>query len=131
MEGTWNDIPDAHWRAFFGRNADHYMRQLERVRRGRWPNFHWEAFLLGFMWILYRRMYLVSVCVVILMAVETTVEQGLLRFFEAGWSFEVMLARAMALAYGLAMGFVANRVYHWHARRCINNVTAKRAVHVE
>ncbi|MDO8546247.1 MAG: zinc ribbon domain-containing protein [Nitrospirales bacterium] len=52
----------AHWRQFIGPRADVYMEQFRIFREGTQerfaPSWHWPAFGVGWLWYLYRKMYL-------------------------------------------------------------------------
>ena len=57
-------IPEEEFRAFVGNKADYYLRKF-RFFEGRGPygfavTWNWPAFFLGFIWMLYRKMYLWS-----------------------------------------------------------------------
>ena len=55
----------ALWRRFIGPRADHYVERFRAFRQGPQgsterfvPTWHWPAFLVGWLWYLYRKMYL-------------------------------------------------------------------------
>jgi hypothetical protein len=76
-----------------------------------WPRpWHWPAFLFGFHWLMYRRMYLVAFGVLIAnFAIGTTM--GLL-----GWALGGIL---LSLALQLLLGIFGNALYRWHCRRLV------------
>jgi len=51
-----------HWRKFIGPRADYYLDKFRRFRQGTqehfMPTWHWPAFGVGWLWYLYRKMYL-------------------------------------------------------------------------
>ncbi len=76
-----------------------------------WPRlWHWPAFLFGFHWLMYRRMYLVAFAV-------------LVANFSLGAAmvlFEFELAGALlSLGIQLALGIFGNVLYRWHCHRLI------------
>lgn len=129
--GPWNEFPDSHWQAYFGKQAPYYMLQLERVRNGSWPSFNFPAFILGFFWMAYRRMYLVAVCAFMLLLLEGTLEEGFIWLM--GWegSNADWFGRLFGLFINLLMGSFANRVYLWDARRNIREAISKGPLHIE
>jgi hypothetical protein len=52
----------ARWRQFVGPRADYYLERFRLFREGSLdrfvPTWHWPAFLVGWLWYLYRKMYL-------------------------------------------------------------------------
>jgi hypothetical protein len=52
----------ALWRKFIGPRADHYLERFRLFRQGTEerfvPTWHWPAFGVGWLWYLYRKMYL-------------------------------------------------------------------------
>jgi hypothetical protein len=52
----------AHWRQFIGPRADSYLERFQSFREGTQerfvPTWHWPAFGAGWLWYLYRKMYL-------------------------------------------------------------------------
>lgn len=52
----------ALWRRFIGPRADHYMERFRTFRNATGerfvPTWHWPAFGVGWLWYLYRKMYL-------------------------------------------------------------------------
>lgn len=127
----WSEFPDSYWQAYFGTQAPYYLQQLERLRGGAWPAFHFPAFFLGFLWMAYRRMYLVAVCAFMLLLLEGTLEEGFI--WLVGWEGSVAdwFGRLFGLFINLLIGTFANRVYLWDARRNIREALAKGPLHVE
>jgi len=127
----WTEIPDSHWRAYFGKNADYYLVQVKRLQVGKWPSFHFEAFLIGFIWMLYRRMYVLTFCAFMIILAESTLEEGLLWFLDAGPSVRQDTGLVGKFLTGLIVGTLANRMYLWDARRSIRMEMARSAIQVE
>jgi hypothetical protein len=52
----------AGWRQFIGPRADFYLEKFRTFREGTGerfvPTWHWPAFLVGWLWYLYRKMYI-------------------------------------------------------------------------
>lgn len=129
--GPWDEFPETHWRAYIGKNADHYVAQLHRLQQGRTLTFNFAAFLLGFLWMAYRRMYLVALSAWILLMLEGTLEELLFTFFDTGEAARRSWNLVMTLVFGIAIGTFADRVYLWDARRMIRQEMAKGPFHLE
>ncbi len=122
--GPWGEFPDRYWEAYFGRQAPYYMRQLQRRRTDTPTQFNWAAFLLGFGWMIYRRMYLVALCAFILLSLEGMVESLVLYAIGVDERSMSGFNGAMGLLLGALLGALANRIYLWDARRSIREVLA-------
>jgi hypothetical protein len=93
-------INEGEYRAFLGNKADHYLRKF-RFFGGRGANsfavtWNWPAFFLGFIWMLYRKMYL--------------------------WTLVAFVITFTPVALPLTMvvwGIVGNYLYYLHARKKI------------
>lgn len=44
-------------RAMIGKNADHYLEKFKQLERGEKPKYQWSAFLIGPLFLLYRKCY--------------------------------------------------------------------------
>ena len=55
-----NGKPDP-WRQFIGPRADYYLERFRSFQAAHWnhfrPSWHWPAFGVGWLWFLYRKMY--------------------------------------------------------------------------
>jgi len=94
------DIDQEDFRIFIGKNADHYLRKFRNFQHngeGRFAvTWNWSAFWMGFIWILYRKMYL--------------------------WALLAFIIALTPVTYPLAMigwGIVGNYLYYRQARKKI------------
>ena len=110
---------DARLAAFFGPRAGYYLRQA--YGRGRRVNF--AAFFFGFIWMLYRRMYLVAAAAVLLIAAETVVSELVAQRLGLTTTPQAY-DRVMMLFYGLLAGALGNPLYLRHARRKLATLPA-------
>lgn len=93
-------IIEEEFRTFIGKKADHYLRKFRNFS-GRGTNgfavtWNWSAFFLGFIWMLYRKMYL--------------------------WALVAFFIAFTPVAFPLTMigwGIVGNYLYYLHARKKI------------
>ena len=57
-----SDNEAASWRQFIGLRADYYLEHFRMFRTANgdrfYPSWHWPAFGVGWLWFLYRKMYL-------------------------------------------------------------------------
>lgn len=118
-------IPLPYWRAFFGKGDTYYMRQLQRLRDGERTEFNFAAFFLGYLWMLYRKMYLVPLALFLAILVEGTLEELILYFLGVGPDAARVIQFVITLVVGIIVGTYADRVYIWHAERQIRAVLAE------
>jgi len=68
-----NDITEEEYRAFIGKNSHKYLRKFNKFWTGNTETFavtwHWPAFLAGFWWLLYRKLYIWALAYFILMTI--------------------------------------------------------------
>jgi hypothetical protein len=99
-QAAGQEISEAEWRAYLGKNADYYLGQFPRFKVGGVEGFaatwNWAAFLATFWWFLYRKQYL---------------------FF--GLALVGMFLPYVKWFVWIACGLTANYLYHAEARRHI------------
>jgi hypothetical protein len=84
---------------------------------GRWPRpWHWPAFLFGFHWLMYRRMYLVALAVLIAnLAIGTA-----MALLNLAW-----VGIVLSLGLQVSLGILGNALYRWHCRRMVARTQAR------
>src|SRR5262249_6518763 len=121
-EANWND-PDAtqeptepELRAFFGPNADYYLRQWHGTagRRSSWP-----AFFLGPLWLHYRRLYVPGLLVYTVWLVETAVQDAVFSWFPGHPRIEQLVDRGFSVVAAIACSAWGNKWYLSRTRRII------------
>ena len=120
--GPWGEFPDRYWSTYFGDEATYYMAELGRLRTGQSLDFRWAAFFLSMLWMVYRRMYVIAACAMGLVLLESTLEEALYALLAPGELAQSVFELLISLAVNTAMGYYANRVYLWDARRNIRQV---------
>lgn len=120
--GPWGEFPDRYWSTYFGDEATYYLSELGRLRQGQSLDFRWAAFFLGMLWMVYRRMYVIAACAVGLILLQSTIEEGLYVLLALDELAQSITGLVISLALNAAMGYYANRVYLWDARRNIRQV---------
>jgi hypothetical protein len=101
-------IYEEDFREFLGRNADTYIRKFRNFSSSGANSFaftwNWSAFFLGFIWMLYRKMYL--------------------------WALAAFFIAFTPVAFPLTMigwGIAGNYIYFLHARRKILEYKSRRS----
>jgi Protein of unknown function (DUF2628) len=114
MENTATNstIEDEHAWAFFGKNSEYYLQRWQQRRQGSYVTFNTAAFLGGFGWFAYRRMYLVLFCLITLLIVEGMLEEAILG--QQRGTGAVLLANLICASL---YGTFGNALYLWDAER--------------
>ena len=120
--GPWGEFPDRYWGAYFGDEAPYYMGELDKLRNGRPLEFRFATFFLGLLWMVYRKMYVVATCALILTFIEGTIEESLFAMLDLDGTRAEIVAAITSISLAILEGFFANRVYLWDARRNIRVV---------
>lgn len=101
-----DQVRDEDYRAFIGKNADRYVsqfRSFQNAGRDRFAvTWNWSAFFLGFIWMLYRKMYL--------------------------WALLAFLIAMTPVGFPLIMigwGITGNYLYYVQARKKILDITSR------
>lgn len=116
--GPWGEFPDKYWAAYFVDDVPYYMTELRLLRDGHRLDFRWVVFFFNIYWILYRKMYVVALCFVCLLMLESTIADLLITSL-FGYQASIWMNLFWLLASRILMSIYANRVYLWDARRNI------------
>lgn len=128
---AWDEFPETYYEAYIGKAAPYYLQQLQRLKEGQLPAFHWPAFFLGFLWMVYRRMYVVGLAIFLLILLEGSLEEGLFILLGASANSAEWLSRLSGLVINLLVGTYASRIYLWDARRQMRHILRNGPQHVE
>ncbi|MBI5603087.1 MAG: zinc-ribbon domain-containing protein [Deltaproteobacteria bacterium] len=100
VEPSCDKVYEEDYRSFIGKNADRYLSKFRKFqftgRDGFAVTWNWPAFWLGFIWMLYRKMYL--------------------------WALLAFIIALTPVGFPLIMigwGIVGNYLYYLHARKKI------------
>ncbi|TBL69839.1 DUF2628 domain-containing protein [Paenibacillus thalictri] len=119
---------EQEFRTFIGRNADFYLKKWKLRDKG----WNWAACFCGFLWLVYRKMYLnllivflvhillILIGLVIITYSSSEAISDLLRKFFPFAIFSISL-----FVIPLVMGFFGNRMYYSHAKGKIEHVKSK------
>jgi hypothetical protein len=102
-------------RAFVGPNFERYQQQWAALDRSQGHNaWNWSAFLFGFVWLAYRKMYMYSAIVIGSMF--------LLGVFEELLNLPNSLSNATSFGFAIAVGLLGNYLYRVHTRKKISEL---------
>jgi hypothetical protein len=84
---------------FVGKNADYYERKFYPILDGSsGASWNWPAFLFTWIWLAYRKMYITSVCYLVIV-------------FAAEWLFQPPVSMVAAIGSAIC-GVVGNHIYY-------------------
>lgn len=112
---------------FVGKNYDYFKRKWEIAEQNRnKQSWNWAAFLFGFSWMAYRKMYLYSWIFVGLLVVESLCEYA--------FGFSDKLSHTINVGINVVFGWQGNYLYKLHVEkktREIRTMNAPEQAHVE
>jgi hypothetical protein len=114
------DLSPEQARSFVGPRAEYYVARWPRAGDSRALGFNWAAFFLGFVWLLYRRMYLWFWIAIGLVFVLGFVEELLL--MTVGVTQVPLLDTLITIAIASAFGTFGTYWYYLHARRQVKRL---------
>ncbi len=106
---------------FVDTNQEYYLPRWKKITEGKIASFNWAAFLVGMLWLLYRKMYIeAGILLVIILTEGFLSEMFLLPYLD----FQTQSAynTGVNIAYGLILGFLGNYIYYNSACRKIEKL---------
>lgn len=95
--------------AFFQRRYAYYTERAEQFEAGKKFTFNPYAFLFGFFWFLYRKLYAEAFIILLLVFAESLIETLILSMF--GLENNAAIDFLSGIACGIVIGFCANYLY--------------------
>lgn len=102
---------------FIGKNYDYFTRKwaIAEQKKSK-QSWNWAAFLLGFAWMAYRKMYLYSWIFIGVIIVEILCEYA--------FNLPDKLSNAINIGIAVTFGWQGNYLYKLHAEKKIKEITA-------
>lgn len=125
--GIYEDPPDEthDWRIFIGPHADYYIHQWQALRSGRWWSFNFPAFLVGGLWMIYRKMYLTTLLYLLIVLGIDYLEAFILqRISPAPWMYPASNILS-TLLLAVVVGFAGNWLYFEESQWKIDRLKRK------
>ncbi|HEX8425331.1 DUF2628 domain-containing protein [Hymenobacter sp.] len=111
------EIQDEYAWVFFGRNSEYYLQLWQLRQQGKFIHFSFAAFFLGLFWLAYRRMYLVVSLFILVVFVESLLEEAV-----TGKPREQAADVLASIIYASLFGLFGNTAYLWDAERKMRKV---------
>ena len=114
---------DEAWKIFVGKNYEYFLRKWEVAgQKKSKQSWNWAAFLLGFSWMAYRKMYLYSWIFIGVVIVETLCEYA--------FGFPDKLSNAINFGIAATFGWQGNSWYKLHVEKKVKEITSMYAPEV-
>ena len=108
---------DENLKLFVGKNYDYFLKKWEIVEKKKSKqSWNWAAFLLGFMWMAYRKMYLYSWIFIGAFVVEVLCEYA--------FNIPDNISKGIGFGINATFGWQGNYWYKLHAEKKVNEITA-------
>lgn len=125
IEQEEEDYTEDYYRAYFGQNADYYMRKLEQYQNGRKFMFNLGAFFFSMLWMLYRKLYIPALIYLGIVTLQGFLLQYLAKNNQITEQTTLYIDRGMAVIWSIIIGFIGNYLYLKQAQRKVSK--AKRS----
>ncbi len=110
------------YKAYFQKNSDYYISQIESYNeRGRY-SFSVAAFFLGLFWMGYRKMYLHVIIIAAIIFAEGIIEETLLQTNTISFNAYGIIDKISTLIWGIVISSIANRLYISKSQRTIKKI---------
>ena len=116
---------EQEWRLFIGPKANFYVPKWIAIQQGSMVSFNLAAFLVGLLWLLYRKMYLECGILAFIIVVETLISEYYFLPQFTNYTQQATYNIIINLMYGLALGLFGNLLYYNNAQRKIKKLRAQ------
>ncbi len=120
-ESPETDHQEAYYRAYFGVDADYYLRKLAQYRAGTKITFNIGAFFFGIFWMLYRKLYVAGIMVIIALTLESYLLGMAIEYYKISDGNAKLLNNLSTLFWSLLVGFLGNWLYLRQAEAKVNH----------
>lgn len=113
---------EKHLVAYFGRQSDYYLEKYKAYHRGNRFTFNIGAFLVGLFWFLYRKLFMETLIIVLLLFLTGVIEAVVYELFSVSDEVQKVLLFGSTLLYATIYGFIGNALYLKRADKTIRKV---------
>lgn len=114
----------SRYQHFFQQNSSYYIDKVQKFNEGKYFTFNLPAFLLGFIWFLYRKMYLEAFLLLAVIFAESALEEYLRSRSEL--DPQTLAGQLIStLIISTILGFTANYFYIRKANKTIRKSMEK------
>lgn len=116
------EIKIDYFEIYFGKSKDYYLPKLIAFENGKKYSFNIGAFFFGIFWLLYRRLYVHSLIVFLVIFVESSIEKFLLTRLENTKHIQISLTIIWTILLGFVLGYLGNYFYLKHSKKKVENI---------
>ncbi|HEY5824733.1 MAG TPA: DUF2628 domain-containing protein [Cyclobacteriaceae bacterium] len=111
-----------HLVAFFGDQSSYYLEEYRHQHIGRKWSFNLGSFFFGFLWFIYRKMYVLALGFFLLTMMSSQLEVFIYTRFEVDFQIRKAASYLVPLIWAFASGFSGNYFYARHATTKVDAV---------
>ncbi len=121
------DINIEYFENYFGNSKDYYMPKLIAFERGKKYSFNLSAFLFGMFWFLYRRLYIHSLIILLVILIESRLERIVITLLGNTKDIELSLRITWLIMFGIVCGYFGNYFYLKQSKKKVEQIIEKTA----
>jgi len=119
------DINIEYFENYFGNSNDYYMPKLIAFERGKKYSFNLRAFLFGMFWFLYRRLYIHSLIILLVILIESVIERIIITWLGNTKDIELSLRITWLIMFGIVCGYLGNYFYLKQSKKKVEQIIEK------
>jgi len=124
IDAAEDEYQEDYFSAYFGNDADYYLRKLEQYQNGQKFSFNIGAFFFGIMWMLYRKLYVLALVYVALIITQGLLLTNLAEHFHIPKQTITYVDQGLMLLWGVILGFLGNYFYLRKAKAQVRKIKA-------
>jgi hypothetical protein len=117
-----NEVKIEYFEQYFGASKEYYLSKLIDLENGKKFSLNISALLFGIFWFLYRRLYIHSLTIFLVVIIESKIENILLERLGDTKDLEILLRFISISIFGLLLGFLGNYYFLKQSIRRVKNI---------
>ncbi|NOU19768.1 MAG: DUF2628 domain-containing protein [Bacteroidales bacterium] len=118
------DVKIEYFEIYFGKRKGYFIPKLIDLENGKRFSFNIGAFFFGIFWVLYRRLYILSLIIIGVAFVESKIEEFLVNRLGDSPDIEISLRVLWLLVYGTILGYFGNYFFLKHSKRKVEKIVS-------
>ena len=120
---TIGGVKIEYFENYFGKRKDYFIPKLIALENGKKYSFNYGAFFFGIFWVLYRRLYVHSLIIFLIVMIESMIEMWLLDYYRYDRDLEISMRVIWLLIYGIVLGYLGNYFYLKSSKKKIEQIS--------
>ncbi|UII22518.1 DUF2628 domain-containing protein [Fulvivirga ligni] len=115
---------EKYYRAYFGNDADYYLREIEALKNERSYSLNFWPFLFGLLWMFYKKLYVPGFVLLGTQIVIGFAEDFIVEKFALG-AYQIYFDLFWMLAVGILLAFYGNVLYLKKAEKDVEAIISE------